>query len=209
MHAALGVPSVSGSHSITFETMGRVHERRYLFPLSALQGGSGFAAALSRSGAAAKGFADDGRIRRERRRRTSIAPPPPHLATLTANRFSRTATDFKNLFEPDKKHPLADFSCFLALKPEPSIVKTLKSKAQVLDERIAFDGSFGIPGVAVRSPTPSERDPLDDEDDEDDEDAEPAVLDKGKARASTSSSNRKHTHSPLDQGPANKRRQPD
>jgi hypothetical protein len=60
----------------------------------------------------------------------------------------------------------------------------------VLDERIAFDGSFGIPGVAVRSPTPSERDPLDDEDDEDDEDAEPAVPDKGKARASTSSSNR-------------------
>ncbi|KAJ7742917.1 hypothetical protein B0H14DRAFT_3167656 [Mycena olivaceomarginata] len=166
-----GVPSVSGSHSITFETMGR--------------GRSGFAAALSRSGAAAEGFADDARIRRERRRRTSIAPPPPHLATLTANRFSRTATDFKNLFEPDKKHPLADFSCFLALKPEPSIVKTLKSKAQVLDERIAFDGSFGIPGVAVRSPTPSERDPLDDEDDEDDEDAEPAVPDKGKARAST------------------------
>ncbi|KAJ7351534.1 hypothetical protein DFH08DRAFT_860656 [Mycena albidolilacea] len=34
------------------------------------------------------------------------------------------AKHFENLFEPDK-HPLADFSCFLALKPEPSIVKTL------------------------------------------------------------------------------------
>jgi hypothetical protein len=58
----------------------------------------------------------------------------------------------------------------------------------VLDERIAFDGSFGIPRVAVRSPTPSECDPLDDSDDED---AKPAVPDKGKVKASTSSSNRK------------------
>ncbi|KAJ7746525.1 hypothetical protein B0H14DRAFT_3514244 [Mycena olivaceomarginata] len=72
-------------------------------------------------------------------------------------------------------------------------MQALKAHAQ--GERIALDGSFGIPQVDVRTPTPPPRDPLADSDEDDDE---LPTLAKGKGKVPPSSPF-KRARSPTDE----------